>query len=115
MDPEAYERPAQKRDDWYTPEGGGEANVKPEPGRRPRKKSLAHICQFPMPSMDGSYPRSVSDPNVEVGRDGVARNGTVAVVGFHGDPGPDMPQVVHPSIWMTLVDNEDDRGRCPGE
>ena len=78
-----------------------------------RKRSLAHVCEFPTVSLDGNYP-PIGTEGVRVGRDGMARNGVVAV-GFVHDEHPEVPSMPHSGIANTLVDFEDDRGRCPGD
>ena len=108
-------RPARKREGfWYTPSGHAEPRrIAPEKVVRPRRKTLAHVTQYPWPSTEGAWCWRVEDPSVREGRDGVRRNGVVASHGVMADEFPSfMP---HESVAATLVDFEDEDGRCPGE
>ena len=109
----AEEAPDRVHSNWYVPQSPAPREANEPAPLRPRKRSLAHVCEFPTVSLDGNY-QPIGTEGVRVGRDGMARNGVVAV-GFVHDEHPEVPSMPHSGIANTLVDFEDDRGRCPGD
>ena len=113
--PEALDRPAQKRHDWYVPTALPDGHtVVPEEPRKPRKRSLAHVAEFPMPDLEGEWHWRQYDPSVRRGGDW-AVNGVVAVGPLDAEDPSVLLDGTPAAIASTLVDWEDERGRVPRE